>query len=517
MQVHQGQLAAPGLEMRLAEPTKHVTIQKRPTPPLEGVRDGHLDPQNGFELADLMREDGERAVALSVSEYSAPVQAVWAGPEQGSQIDHPIQSRAIGPARPMHQGMVDLVFGAEYPGRLAHDLVRQAPRPERRDVVWRRVVGQGAPMKIELGPVAGQGKRRPPVQFGLGRLFHEKAGVPPPLLDEEAGGTADLGPMHQNVEVTHGTGAGSPRPAGEHRDALEQEGRDRGGSQGPHHLGARLEEKRVADPDLAVDALEPTHLGGAAAALLGSEVDQREDPELVVVDVVEWDERLPRLESLRAGLPVQEGGLHCEAMALLDLHDRGPVPEHDAWWMALDPLPRLGWLGTKGALACPRILPGGKHGGRSRSVSNEFMSPEASLTILEVAVPRCAAEVMSDEVVALNVETGIYFSIRELGVAAWNDLASGYPVEHLLSCMRTVSGSEGSLLGFVAEIRRHGLMRASPARDPRGEPTLVAALGTGQRDLVLETFEDMKDLILSDPIHDVDETRGWPNRASGPG
>ena len=36
----------------------------------------------------------------------------------------------------------------------------------------------------------------------------------------------------------------------------------------------------------------------------------------------------------------------------------------------------------------------------------------AVTTVLEVARPACADEVLADEVVVLNVETGIYFSMR---------------------------------------------------------------------------------------------------------
>jgi hypothetical protein len=39
-------------------------------------------------------------------------------------------------------------------------------------------------------------------------------------------------------------------------------------------------------------------------------------------------------------------------------------------------------------------------------------------------------------------------------------------------------------------------------------------LADGAREIVFEIYEDMQDLILSDPIHDVDETIGWPGLES---
>ena len=144
------------------------------------------------------------------------------------------------------------------------------------------------------------------------------------------------------------------------------------------------------------------------------------------------------------------------------------------------------------------------------------MSNATTVTVLEVAEPQCATEVMDDEVVALNVETGIYFSMRELGAALWTDLAAGHPVEALASKLRADGGSDAPLVEFVSQVRGHGLMRPSEARPHPGQSAVDLALHSGQDQLILEKYEDMKDLILSDPVHDVDETRGWPIRRDHP-
>jgi hypothetical protein len=134
-------------------------------------------------------------------------------------------------------------------------------------------------------------------------------------------------------------------------------------------------------------------------------------------------------------------------------------------------------------------------------------------TVLEVARPECAAEVLADEVVALNVESGIYFSLRELAAGLWNDLAAGHPVETLAECAREHGGSDEAVTDFAAQLTRYGLMRAGTAQPAADEPTTRDLLRAGTHEIVFEVFEDMQDLILSDPIHDVDESKGWPHRA----
>jgi hypothetical protein len=135
-----------------------------------------------------------------------------------------------------------------------------------------------------------------------------------------------------------------------------------------------------------------------------------------------------------------------------------------------------------------------------------------SLTVLEIAVPACAAEDLNDEVVALNVETGVYFSIRGLAAVVWRDLAAGHAIETVAALVTTATGSGDAVLDLVSQLQEHGLMRRSSGAPATSQPAMAAALESGSRDLTFEIYEDMKDLILSDPIHDVDAVAGWPAR-----
>jgi hypothetical protein len=132
--------------------------------------------------------------------------------------------------------------------------------------------------------------------------------------------------------------------------------------------------------------------------------------------------------------------------------------------------------------------------------------------VLEMAEPECAAELLADEVVALNVATGIYFSMRGLAAALWHDLAAGRPVEGLAEEAQRLGQLEGSVADFARQLEDHGLMRAAAPRPFAGESATALLLRRGPGAIVFEVYHDMQDLILSDPIHDVDETVGWPAR-----
>jgi len=134
------------------------------------------------------------------------------------------------------------------------------------------------------------------------------------------------------------------------------------------------------------------------------------------------------------------------------------------------------------------------------------------LNVLEVAKPDCVADDFDDEIVVLNLATGVYFSLRHLAAAVWRDLAAGHSVPSLISGIGRMDERAAAATAAVVEhFEQNGLMRPGSSRPvDTVEPESIALINTGEARLTIETFEDMKDLILSDPIHDSDESMGWP-------
>lgn len=139
-------------------------------------------------------------------------------------------------------------------------------------------------------------------------------------------------------------------------------------------------------------------------------------------------------------------------------------------------------------------------------------TPVDRQTVLEIAAPHCVAQDFEGEIIALNLASGTYFSLRDLGAVLWRDLAAGHPVEALAVLASGSLGGVQPVLDFAANATAQGLMRpAARGATPTGQPQMTAALASGIAPaLVFEVYEDMKSLILLDPVHEVDETRGWP-------
>lgn len=128
-------------------------------------------------------------------------------------------------------------------------------------------------------------------------------------------------------------------------------------------------------------------------------------------------------------------------------------------------------------------------------------------TRYEVNVPDVVDESVDGEVLIVHLGTGTYFSARGAGDAAWQMLASGRTAAE---CTVPLGQTEEGLQDFLSQLVAEGLLR--PRTGGAGPlPELQPVAGP----LLLEKYTDMQELLLLDPIHDVDDEEGWPNVRAG--
>lgn len=119
--------------------------------------------------------------------------------------------------------------------------------------------------------------------------------------------------------------------------------------------------------------------------------------------------------------------------------------------------------------------------------------------------PTVAAEEIDGEVVLVNFDTGHYYSLRATAADIWRALEVGLDVNEVANLFDdAVQAEVGS---FIESLQAEGLMTVAEANgQSSGAPVEVGPYFAPK----LERFEEMSEMLLYDPIHDVDDT-GWPN------
>lgn len=132
--------------------------------------------------------------------------------------------------------------------------------------------------------------------------------------------------------------------------------------------------------------------------------------------------------------------------------------------------------------------------------------------------PAVVQETIDGEAVIINLETGRYFSLDGAAAQAWQGVVAGLdPAEiarHLaLGWAAPAAAIEAAVAGFLAEVQAEGLVRPATAEDPVPvpPPPAAAAAPLPFAGLGLRRYDDLEELLLLDPVHDVDET-GWPHQ-----
>jgi Coenzyme PQQ synthesis protein D (PqqD) len=142
-------------------------------------------------------------------------------------------------------------------------------------------------------------------------------------------------------------------------------------------------------------------------------------------------------------------------------------------------------------------------------------------TRFRVNSPDVTNEVIDGEAVIINLVTGNYYSLEGEGAEIWGLLAGNATIGAIVDQMtRGYDGDRDaiarSVLGLVSELQQEQLILVA---SETGVPAVAAppcepTNGNGRRQFratVLHKFTDMQELLILDPIHEVDAA-GWPHK-----
>lgn len=136
--------------------------------------------------------------------------------------------------------------------------------------------------------------------------------------------------------------------------------------------------------------------------------------------------------------------------------------------------------------------------------------------------PHVVAETLDGEATIVDLDSGTYYALNESGSFIWDALVAGTAQEDVIGTFASTYAIESAearrateeLIGQLTDQR---LVVASDGSAENGGASQVdgEADSNGRRPFrepELSTYTDMQELLLLDPIHEVDDS-GWPSQA----
>ena len=146
------------------------------------------------------------------------------------------------------------------------------------------------------------------------------------------------------------------------------------------------------------------------------------------------------------------------------------------------------------------------------------MSQRPGAAAYAVASRDIVSEDFDGEFVVLDLASGKYYSMDAAASALWRAITAGVSMQALAEAVGSAEpASTGitaqSIHDFAEQLVAYGCLAHS---DVQGcaplDPGIAAALRASAGPPKVQMFTDLADLIMADPIHDVEETAGWPVR-----
>jgi len=126
-------------------------------------------------------------------------------------------------------------------------------------------------------------------------------------------------------------------------------------------------------------------------------------------------------------------------------------------------------------------------------------------------------ERFDDEIVAINLKTGIYYSISGSGVLIWELIEKNLPIESIKKLFEEKFSKNGNvgkdIDEFINKLRTEELVIDALNEDDQVKNTNVNQEGPIDvyETPVLTKYTDQREMLMLDPIHEVDDL-GWPRK-----
>lgn len=124
------------------------------------------------------------------------------------------------------------------------------------------------------------------------------------------------------------------------------------------------------------------------------------------------------------------------------------------------------------------------------------------------------SDVFGEEVVLVNLESGVYYSLRGSATQIWIRLVSQYAIPEIIADLLNIyqvaeQDLEVDIDQFINQLIDFKIIKITSDSTSKPIEVILNTTLIKYTSPILETFSDMQEILLLDPVHDVDKA-GWP-------
>lgn len=125
------------------------------------------------------------------------------------------------------------------------------------------------------------------------------------------------------------------------------------------------------------------------------------------------------------------------------------------------------------------------------------------------------AETLSDETLVIDTASGVFFSLRGVACVLWSMVSETASTAELRAAVAEhfpdVPSAGSDVDAFVAALEAEALV-LEVETERAGDAAPTVAWPDAYEPPLVKKYDDMADLLLVDPIHDVAAESGWPDK-----
>jgi hypothetical protein len=138
-------------------------------------------------------------------------------------------------------------------------------------------------------------------------------------------------------------------------------------------------------------------------------------------------------------------------------------------------------------------------------------------TWFKINSPAVIFETMDNEVIIINLDIGYYYSVRGLGADIWMLINQDTSYEKIYSTIaahfqQPLENIASYIQPFLDKLLKENLITQQSRPEKSNLDSIDAFHSNSTYETpILQKYDDMKNLLFLDPIHEVDE-QGWPSQ-----